>query len=240
MSHAPKRFIFRPLWVFLGAVATGVTILLGVLQIGGWITDNATWILWVAVAVLIVVILLLIARVSAVTEEKDGVVAELEAARADIVEAAEDAASRISQLEASQHRPIRLGEVDGGLARQLYEYSSDLETLDTLANFFPYQIPLGPVRNMERLAHLPQTRTAHNELLGHQLTALAEAARRWLTELQQIVSTDGDHYTTRLDRHVSEEAYRNHRAMTDHLGSVGFELHDKLLEYQRFYASLEP
>ncbi|UIN30520.1 hypothetical protein [Microbacterium binotii] len=242
MPQTPKRFVFRPLWTTVGAVATVVTILLGVLQIGSWVNEHAPWILWVAVATLIIVALLLVARIAAVRIEKEGVAEELVVARADVVIAQTEnvaAHARIRELETALRHAAPLSEVDRGLARQLYEYASDAEALDMLSLFFPYQIPHEPVSKMEELANLPRTRSAHDVTLSHHLTDLSEAATQWLTKLQQIVSTDGDYYTTRLDQHVSQKVYQQHTAMTNELGSAGFELHTKLLEYQRYYASLE-
>lgn len=242
MANARPRLVFRPLWIVIGTVATGLTILLGVLQIGGWVNAHAPWILWVAVVVLIITALFLVARVAALKEEKESIAGELEVARADSVRVTEKVTAltaRIRELEASLQRPAPLGEVDRRLASLLYEYATDPETLDTVAHFFPYRISRAAVNKLEELADLPRTRAAHNEPLSHQLAALAATAADWITKLQVIVSIDGDHYTTKLDRHVSEGAYRQHTKLTDELGSVGFTLHDKFLEFQRYYASLE-
>lgn len=241
MARTAKRFIFRPLWIVLGAVATVLTIILGVLQIGGWVNENAVWILWVSIAALILSAMLLIARIAALTSELERVSEELHVARADADRLGSEAAAaaRLSAIEVPDQRPASLGDVDKRLAVQLYGYSSDLEVLNMLGDFFPYQIPRRPVRRMEELADLPLTRSAYNELLQHQLTTLADAATEWLTKLRSIVSGDGDFYTTKLQHHVSEAAYQQNAKLTDELGSVGFKLHEKLLEYQRYFASLD-
>ena len=90
----------------------------------------------------------------------------------------------------------------------------------------------------QQLAHLPKTRIAHNAKLAEHLSSLSDSASEWLLELMPLITVEGDHYTTRLEHWVSEEAYESHDARTTALGNTGFDLHEKLLEYQRYYASL--
>lgn len=242
MTRSTKRFVFRLPWIVFGGVATGLSLLLGVLQVGGWINETAPWVLWPLVAALIVIAVLLIARIDSVEQAQRGVAGKLADALSAVAEAEAKRATanaRVLELEAALRRPKPLSDVDRGLAHQLYEYASDPETLDMLSVFFPYRIPPAPVRKLETLAHLSQTRSANNEHLSQLFTELADASTLWLTRLQRIVTTDGDFYTTKLDRHVTQRAYDQHSAMTDELGWAGFELHDRMLQYQRYYASLE-
>lgn len=236
-----KRFIFRPLAVIGAIVSAGVTILLGVLQIGSWVNENAVWILWGTITVLIVAMLLLTARLAAAKEQAD--VAEravgderLKHERASIDAAAMSA--KLLEVEAGVQVSVGLGKLDQMLAEQLFSYASDDELLTTLGHFFPYEIPHGPVRLIEELSALPMTRAAHDATLAGHFKALTDGAQLWLSRFLPLVSTRGDHFTTRLDHDVSEEAYKQHSASTDALGEAGFDLHKEMLEYQRYFASL--
>lgn len=246
--------IFQPAVLVLSAVAMVLTIVLGLLQVGSWIIDeDAVWILWVAIAVLVVALLLLLARHAAV---KENAKAKHEAEIAQLVKAAEDADAaqevKITQLvkaaeeanigreiaEAAVQQTGGLSDLDQDLAKQLWEHASAPETLTVLGSFFPYAIPREAVRSMEALSNLPMTRTPHDAELAQHLNTLSEAARLWVSKLLPLVSTDGDNFSTKLDSHVSADAYKKHDDKTKELGDVGFELHEKLLEYQRYYASL--
>lgn len=217
MANNSKKLVFRPLSVAFAGLATALTIIIGVLQVGHWITENAAWALWAVIAALIIAIFLLLARLEALKVEAD-------------------TAAKASTSE--QQSTERLSELDRDLAEQLWRYSSDQETLRTLAEFFPYEIPRGAVQSLEELAHLPKTRIAHNAKLAEHLSSLSDSASEWLLELMPLITVEGDHYTTRLEHWVSEEAYESHDARTTALGNTGFDLHEKLLEYQRYYASL--
>ncbi len=242
MPQSAKRFVFRLPWIVSGAVATVLSLLLGALEVGGWINETAPWVLWLLVVALIVISVFLIARMDALGQARRGIAEELVDARATAAEAEAKrvtANARVLELEALLQRPKPLSDVDRNLARQLYEYSSEPETLDMLSEFFSYRIPRAPVSSMEALARLPLSRSAYNEQLGEHLTALADVSTQWLTKFRRIASTDGEHYTTRLDHYVTQKAYEQHAAMTDDLESASFELHQVMLEYQRYYASLE-
>lgn len=237
MPSRNKKFIFQRLAVVVPtAVATVVTILLGVLQIFGWITENAPWTLWVFIVVLIIFMFLLAARFEAVTEEAKGV-AEAKSAEAAKLEA--QLAKAVTRASEAEAKLTRLSERDQQLADQLWEYASDLETLTTLGEFFPYQIPKGTVRAMEALARLPMTRRAHDTVLKRQLDTLSTTAGQWVLELTQLVAPDGDFYSTRLEDHASGEVRKRHKESTDALGDLGLDLHEKFLAYQGYYASLQ-
>lgn len=243
MTSTHRKFVFRPLVIVAGALATGLTITLGILQIGSWINENAVWSLWATIVLLVVTIVLLIARLAAVTEVAN-VAAEAATTEAERVEAATHAAEQardaLRDLESAVlgAPPTALSEIDRSLAEQLFRYASDPELLSTLGSFFPYQIPQGPVRLIDELSELPATRTVHDAQLEQHLSILSETAQQWRTKFLQVASTDGDHYSTRLSHVVSQDAYTQHAAMTDELGDAGFELHSKLLAYQKYYASL--
>ncbi|KUF08557.1 hypothetical protein [Leucobacter sp. G161] len=149
-----------------------------------------------------------------------------------------DAAETRAALESLRSASAALSEPDRDLARHLFEYASDGELLTMLGSFFPYQIPQGPVRLIDELSELPVIRAARNAELERHFGQLAEAARTWRLKFMRVASTDGDHFNTKLDRHVTDAAYKQHTAMTNELGDAGFDLHEKLLAYQRYYASL--
>lgn len=261
MSSRSKVFVFRPVAVVLTIVATGVTIALPMLQVGSWITENVVWVLWVVIAVLVVAMLLLVAHLEAVkmrttTAQAAHEVERLQAAQA--VQVAEEAtgverakaeqamkvadeAKAALEASASSIRPaVALSKLDQDLAEKLLVYASNPKTLNTLGSFFPYEIPQETARAMEELADLPMTRTAHDSTLAQFLVTLADGAREWLSKLLPLITTTayGENYTTKLDHDVSEEAYKWHDARTGELGDVGFDLHAKLLAYQKYYASL--
>ena len=131
MANNSKKLVFRPLSVAFAGLATALTIIIGVLQVGHWITVNAAWALWAVIAALIIAIFLLLARLEALKVEAD-------------------TAAKASTSE--QQSTERLSELDRDLAEQLWRYSSDQETLRTLAEFFPYEIPRGAVQSLEELA----------------------------------------------------------------------------------------
>lgn len=229
--------------VIAGGLATALALILPVIQIGGWISEEAVWILWGTIAALVVAIVLLAARLAAVTENVtsalDEVVAEGQKAK-DLAQEAEEARAALEAFR-SAARPDPapgLGTLDQALADQLYAYASDPKLLTTLGSFFPYQIPMEPVRLIDELSELPMTRTAHDGDLNRHFSALARAAELWRGKFYRVASTDGDFYSTRLRHLVPEEAYRQHSTMTDELGDAGFDLHEKLLAYQKYYASL--
>lgn len=237
----PKRFIFRPIAVIGAVVSAGLTILLGMLQIGSWVNENAVWILWGTVTILIAAMLLLAARLSAVKEQADAAeravgAAELKTERASIDAAALSA--KLQEIEAGVQEPVVLGKLDQMLAEQLFGYASDNEMLTMLGDFFPYEIPHGPVRLIEELSALPTTRAAHDAKLAGHFKTLTHGAHLWLSKFLPLVSTRGDYFTTKLDREVSQEMYKQHSANTDELAEAGFDLHAKMLEYQRYFASL--
>lgn len=241
MAVENKRFIFRPLAVIFAIVSTGVTILLGALQIGSWVNRNAVWILWGTIAVLIVSLLLLAARLAALKEqakvaERAAFEERLKAERAtnDVV----DVTAQLQAVEAGMQATGGLSKLDQLLAEQLFGDVSNKETLTMLANFFPYEILHGPVELIEKLSALPMTRVAHDDELARHFKALTDAAHLWLLKFTPVVWRDGDNFSTRLVDHVSEEAYEKHRARTNELAEAGFDLHDKMLAYQRYYASL--
>lgn len=269
MSTDSRRFIFRPLAVVGTVISAGLTILLGVLQVGGWVNENAVSVLWVSIAALIICILLLTAHLAAV-KEKAGALAEAaasESAKAETATseaaAAREAAStaertavgerekalraveevralseKLKAAEALVPTSTALSKLDGKLADQLFEFASNEETLTMLGRFFPYEIPRGAVGRIEELSKLPMTRVAHNDELSKHFLALTEGAQAWLENFLPLVSTRGDHFTTRLDHDVSQEAYKQHSAKTDELGNVGFRLHETMLAYQRYYAAV--
>lgn len=237
-----KRFIFRPLAVIGATISGGLTILLGLLQIGSWVTENAVWILWGTITVLILAMLLLTARLAAVKEQADVAERAVRDERSRNEEASIDVVAmggKIQEGEAGVQPSVGLGKLDQALAEQLFGYASDDEMLTTLGYFFPYKIPQGPVRMLEELSELPVTRAAHDPKLAGHLEALTDGARLWLSSFLPLVSTRGDYFTTRLDQDVSEAAYKQHSARTDALGEAGFDLHQKMLEYQRYFASLQ-
>lgn len=149
-----------------------------------------------------------------------------------------DAEEARATLEDLRSAPTVLGELDRDLAGQLFEYASNGELLTMLGSFFPYEIPRGPARLIDELSELPMTRVAQDAELERHFGELAEAALTWRSKLLRVASTDGDHFSTKLDHHVSEAAYKQHSTMTDELGDAGFDLHEKLLAYQKYYASL--
>lgn len=229
--------------VIAGLLATAVTLILPALQAGGWVSEHAVWILWVGIAALLIVMIFLVARLAAVKEDLTSAIEATFAAGQQTKEVAQEAQQARADLEdlrtAARQAPTPgLGKLDQGLADQLLEYSSDTSLLTTLGSFFPYQIPMEPVRLLEELAELPTTRTAYNEALNRHLEELAESARLWLEKLAPVSTIDGGYYSTKLHEVVSQNAYQQHAAMTDELGRTGFELHSKLLAYQKYYASL--
>lgn len=269
MSTESRRFIFQPLAVIGAVVSAGLTILLGVLQVGSWVNENAVWVLWVSIAVLIICILVLTAHLAAVKEKADAAARAAASEGAKVVTATNEAAAareaasiaeraavderetalraieearalseKLNVAEALAQTSTTLSKQDGKLADQLFEFASNEETLTMLGTFFPYEIPRGAVGRIEGLSKLPMTRAAHNDELSKHFRALTEGAQAWLENFLPLVSTRGDHFTTRLDHDVSQEAYKQHSAKTDELGNVGFRLHDEMLAYQRYYASL--
>ncbi|GEK85173.1 hypothetical protein [Microbacterium aerolatum] len=269
MSTDNRRFIFRPLAVFGTVVSAALTILLGFLQVGSWVNENAVWVLWVSIAALIICILLLTAHLAAVKEQAGAAARAAASESAKAVTATNEAAAareaasiaertavderetalraveetsalreKLKATEALAQTSTALGKLDGKLADQLFEYASNEETLTMLGMFFPYEIPRGAVGRIEELSKLPMTRVAHNDELSAHFRALTEGAQAWLDKFLPLVSTRGDHFTTRLDHDVSQEAYKQHSAKTDELGDAGFRLHERMLAYQRYYASV--
>lgn len=163
---------------------------------------------------------------------------QAEIAKVAAVAAEADAAEARAALEDLQSAPLALSELDRDLARQLFEFASDGELLTMLGSFFPYEIPRRPVRLIDELAKLPMTRVARDPDLERHFGELVQAAEAWRSKFLRVASTDGDHFSTKLDCHVSQAAYKQHSAMTDELGDAGFDLHEKLLAYQKYYASL--
>lgn len=229
--------------VIAGGLATALALILPVIQIGGWISEEADWILWATIVALVVAILLLVARLAAVKENLasalDEVVTEGQKAN-DAEQEVHAARSALEDLRsaAQQDQAPSLGKLDQALADQLYVYASDPKLLTTLGSFFPYQIPKEPVRLIDELSELPMTRTAHDTELNRHFSALAGAAEFWREKFYRVASTDGDFYSTKLRDRVPEKAYEQHSTMTDELGDAGFDLHEKLLAYQKYYASL--
>lgn len=219
MAQDSKKLIFRPLSVVFVGLATVITITIGALQIGHWITQNAAWALWVVIVALLITILLLLARMAAFKAE---------------------APSGSEAIPQNSEATEDLSELDHDLANQLWRYASDEVILMTLGEFFPYKIPRSAVRSLEELARLPMSRAAYDAELAEHLSVLSESASQWLQELAPLITVEGDHYTTRLEHWVSEEAYRSHDARTTELGNTGFGLHEKFLEYQRYYTSIQP
>ncbi len=229
--------------VIAGGLATALALILPVIQIGGWISEEAVWILWATIAALVVVIVLLAARLAAVNENVAAALDEVVAAGKRAEDLAHEVAETRAALDAFRSTaPLdqapNLGPLDQALANQLYVYASNPKLLTTLGSFFPYQIPVEPVRLIDELAALPMTRTAHDGELNRHLNALAEAAEDWRGRFYRVASADGDFYSTRLRHHVSEQAYQQNATMTEELGDAGFDLHEKLLAYQKYYASL--
>ncbi|HAQ59481.1 MAG TPA: hypothetical protein DCR63_03250 [Microbacterium sp.] len=229
--------------VIAGGLATVLALILPVIQIGGWISEEAVWILWTTIPVLVVAIVLLAARLAAVNEKLTSALDEVVAGGQRAKDLAQEVEEARAALEASRSaagadQPPGLGTLDQALADQLYAYASDPNLLRTLGSFFPYQIPMEPVRLIDELSELPMTRTAHDGELNRHVSAITGAAELWRGRFLRVASADGDFYSTRLREHVPEEAYQQHATMTDELGDAGFDLHDKLLEYQKYYASL--
>lgn len=240
---ANKTFVFRPIVVIAGGIATLVTILLPLLQVASWINGDGVWILWSVIALLLVVCVLLTARLTAMKMQLVGEQKTDEPQPTPTVPLEPQAQGRAAtQTELptkgeSLPRPS-LGALDQTLADHLYQFASNPDLLSMLAEFFSYQIPHGPVRLIEELSKLPVTRSAHDQELARHLRTLSETASAWLLSFLPLISTRGDYYTTRLDHHVSEAAYKEHMAATDKLATIGFKLHEKLLAYQSYYASL--
>lgn len=227
--------------VISGSLATVVTLALPAFQAGGWVSEHAVWTLWVGIAALLIVIIFLVARLTAVKEDLVSAKEETVAAGEEAKKAALEAQADLEALRASvrQGQTPGLGSLDQGLADQLLEYSSDPNLLRTLGSFFPYRIPMEPVRRLEELAELPMTRSAHDEALSRHFSGLAESATQWLEKFTFVSSIEGDYYSTKLRETVPQEVYQRHAAMTDELGRAGFELHGKFLAYQKYYASLQ-
>lgn len=219
MARNSKKLIFRPLSFIFAGLATAITIILGALQIGHWVSENAAWSLWAVIVALLIAIFLLLARIEALKAE---------------------VSTDIESAPQSSQTVEGLSEPDRNLASQLWGYASDEEILTTLGEFFPYEIPRRVVRSLEELARLPMSRAAHNAELAEHLSTLSETASQWLEELGPLITVEDDHYTTRLEHWVSDEAYRSHDARTTELGNTGFDLHGKFLNYQRYFSSRTP
>ncbi|MCP1430429.1 hypothetical protein J3D45_002927 [Microbacterium foliorum] len=241
MTSGNRRFIFRPLAVIGAVVSAGLTILLGILQVGSWINENAVWVLWGTIATLIGLVLLITARLAAATEVAVSAEKKVAEARRDAEHARADASvatKKLREVETAALSVRGLSSVDQALAAKLFEYSSDEQTLRTVGYFSPYQISQAAVQKIEELSELPITRTAHNPELAKQIETLTDAAQRWLSILLPLISARGDYLTTRPDHHLPEGAYHQHIAKTDDLRDTGFDLHRKFLAYQQYYASL--
>lgn len=219
-----------------------VTIILGVLQVVGWINQSMPWALWAFIAVLILFMFLLAARLEAVTAEAKTMVDAKAAETVKLEARAVEAEAKVGEAEAraseAEAKSTSLGELDRELADQLWKYASDRETLEVLSDLEPYQIPRRTVRQIDDLTRLPAIRTPHDDVLAEHLDALVVAASQWLSELTPLVSPEGDRYTTRLDHFVSEENYKRHIAKVETLCDTAADLHASLLGYQRYYASL--
>ncbi|MBN8423099.1 hypothetical protein JF531_01015 [Microbacterium esteraromaticum] len=262
MPADSKRYIFSPVILVVGVLSSVVTIVLAVIQSGYWINENAVWALWTSIVLLIIGMMFLGARLAGAKAAAERATAEAAAAHSDAAQtradaeatigreraeaararkAAEDASAALEDLRNSGEPPTKtaLGEQDRSLAQTLYAYASDSATLTELAEFFAYQIPRRLVRQIEELSRLPLTRAAHDAELEGQFNGLVEAAAAWLRLFAEVASTDGDDmYSTRLAQWVSQPAYKQHMALSDKLGALGDDLHDKLMGYQRYYASL--
>lgn len=217
MSSSRGWFVFRPVAVTLTVVATGLTIALPMLQFGAWISENAVWALWVVIAVLVVAMLFVVAHLAAVKERMTDAKAATGVERQAAEQAVKDAGKARAALEVSKLAALPtdgFSKPDQALAEHLFEYSSNPKTLKTLSSFFPYAIPRETAGLLDELAELPMTRTAHDAELAQHLDTLAEAAGLWRSKLLPLTSWDGDNYTTKLDHHVSEEAYKRHDERT--------------------------
>lgn len=243
MAPTTKKFIFGPQLVVLTLLATVLTILLPILQVVSWINENAVWSLWVSIVVLVVTVMLLVGRLAAVNDAARTAEAETRSAERR-VEAAEaqskkaSAALKEMQSTALSDAPAGLSEFDRALADQLLTYASDPDLLTMLGDFFEYQIPHEPVRLIDELSRLPLTRRASDPALAQQLGTLAESAEDWRQRLALVARTDGDYFTTKLDRYIPDVAHREHRENARALVRAGEELHAKLLAYQVYFSSL--
>lgn len=231
MDSPDKRLVFRTLPVIATAVATVLTIVVSVIQLGAWVNAYAVWILWAVIVLLSVGLLLLSARSAAIVGQRDNARAELAAVKG-------AAMTETAPEEGSTPSAASLSTPDRALADELYAFASDSSILRTLGEFFPYQIPRGAVSRLETLAQMPITRSAHNPALADHFASLTDTAQTWLTKLAPLVSMEGDDYTTRLQYQTSEEQYQKHSNRTDELSDVGLDLHERLLAFQRYYASL--
>lgn len=163
---------------------------------------------------------------------------QAEAAKVAAGAAETDAAEARAALEDLQSAPLQLSKQDRDFARLLFEYASDGELLKMLGSFFPYKIPQRPVGLIDALSELPMTRVARDPDLERHFGELVRAAEVWRSKFLPVASTDGEYFSTKLDRPVSQAAYQQHSVLTTELGDAGFDLHKKLLAYQKYYASL--
>ncbi|GGD76678.1 hypothetical protein [Microbacterium murale] len=262
MPDESKKYIFTPVILIVGVLSSLVTIVVAVVQSGERINENAVWALWASIVLLIIGVMILGARLAGAKAAAEGATAEATAARSDgeqtkadavaaigrerteatrARKAAEDASAALEDLRNSAQVAAKtaLGEQDRSLAQTLYAYASDPATLTELAEFFAYQIPRRLVRQIEELSRLPLTRAAHDAELEEQFNGLVEAAAAWLRLFAEVASADGDDmYSTRLTEWVSQPGYKQHMALSDKLGALGDDLRDKLMGYQKYYASL--
>ncbi len=168
--RANKTFVFRPLVVVAGGIATLVTILLPLLQVTSWINDYGVWILWSVIALLLVVCVLLTARLAAMKmqlacEQMDGPQPTPAVPLDPEMQGRAATQTELPATGESIPRPS-LGALDRTLADNLYQIASNPDLLSMLAEFFSYQILHGPVRLIEELSKLPVTRSAYDQELA--------------------------------------------------------------------------
>ncbi len=254
MPARAKFFVFKPVAVLATIVATALTILLPLLQGVAWVNENAVWAVWVALLVLTIAAVLLHARLMAVQKTLDEASAALEAEKtaaeaarrlaADEARRATEASEKADAATAALASvprptgPTSLSESDRALAERLATYAFNDELLHTLEWFDPNSIPDNPLAMMDELSRLPSKRDPYDPVLQRHFNSLAETALLWRGKLSQLIWWNGDRYTTKLSSWVTPEAYKQHEAKVEEIEDHGDELRSQLLEFQRYYSSL--
>lgn len=254
MPDRAKFFVFKPAAVVATIVATALTILLPLLQGVAWVNENAVWAVWAAMLVLTVAAVLLHARLTAVQKTLDEANAALNADKAAVeaarrlaaddarrtTEAIEKSDAAIAALTSapSSTAPTSLSVSDIAIAERLASYAFSDQLLHTLEWFDPNSIPDKPLAMMDELARLPSKRDPYDPVLRRNFHSLAEAALLWRSELSNLIWWNGDRYTTKLSSWVTPEAYKQHEAKVEEIEAHGDDLRLQLLEFQRYYSSL--